>query len=82
MVQFSLSLLLTSHVSVCYSLFLSDAVAVVGLERTFYTVTEDVDVVEVCAIVEYVDPCPISFPFEVILSTRDGSAGSHSSSFF
>ena len=51
-------------------------VAVVGLEMTFYNVSEDVGVVEVCAIV--ISPntsCPISFPFDVRLSTRDRSAG-------
>ena len=43
---------------------------------TFYNVSEDVGVVEVCTIVyEPVGDCPISFPFEVMLSTRDGSAG-------
>ena len=49
-----------------------------GLERTFYNVTEDVDVVEVCAIVysPTID-CPIAFPFDVRLSTRDDSAGKH-----
>ena len=49
-----------------------------GLERTFYQVSEDVGVVEVCAIVYEPNgnlACPISFPFEVNLSTGDGSAG-------
>ena len=53
-------------------------VAVVGLERTAYTVTEDVVVVEVCAIVYSPSPnntCPINFPFDVRLSTSDGTAG-------
>ena len=52
--------------------------AVVGLEKTFYNVSEDVGVVEVCAIVYMptID-CPIAFPFDVSLSTRDGSAGKH-----
>ena len=52
--------------------------AVVGLERTFYQVSEDVGVVEVCAIVYSPDgtiPCPIAFPFDVSLSTNDNSAG-------
>ena len=52
--------------------------AVVGLERTFYSVSEDVGVVEVCAIVYQPDSgitCPITFPFDVSLSTLDGSAG-------
>ena len=52
--------------------------AVVGLERTLYSVAEDVGVVEVCAIVysPTID-CPITFPFNVSLSTIDGSAGKH-----
>ena len=51
-------------------------VAVVGLEKTFYSVSEDVGVVEVCAIVysPTID-CPIAFPFDVGLSTLDNTAG-------
>ena len=52
--------------------------AVVGLERTLYQVSEDVGVVEVCAIVYRPDgnsPCPIDFAFDVSLSTNDNSAG-------
>ena len=47
-----------------------------GLEKTFYNVTEDVGVVEVCAIVYMptID-CPINFAFDVSLSTDNGSAG-------
>ena len=47
-----------------------------GLERTLYSVAEDVGVVEVCAIVysPTID-CPIEFPFNVSLSITDGSAG-------
>ena len=51
---------------------------VVGLERTFYRVMEDVGVVEVCAIVYRPDrgnTCPITFPFAVRLSTTDDTAG-------
>ena len=50
--------------------------AVVGLEKTFYSVSEDVGVVEVCAIVysPTID-CPIAFPFDVGLSTLDNTAG-------
>ena len=49
-----------------------------GLEKTFYNVTEDVGVVEVCAVVysPTID-CPIAFPFDVRLLTRDGSAGNN-----
>ena len=59
----------------------TNAVAVVGLERTFYDVLESVGVVEVCAIVYQPDggiTCPIAFPFNVSLSTRDGTAGNGS----
>ena len=50
--------------------------AVVGLERTFYQVSEDVGVVEVCAVVR--NPtivCPIAFPFNISFSTADTTAG-------
>ena len=47
-----------------------------GLERTFYQVSDGVGVVEVCAIVHSpVIDCPIEFQFNVTLSTLDGSAG-------
>ena len=47
-----------------------------GLERTFYSVPEDVGVVEVCAIVYSPNiVCPINFPFDVSLSTSDNTAG-------
>ena len=49
-----------------------------GLERTLYQVSEDDGVVEVCAIVYEPNgnlDCPITFPFEVSLSTGDDSAG-------
>ena len=50
--------------------------AVVGLERTFYSASEAVRMVEVCAIVysPTID-CPISFPFAASLSTSDNTAG-------
>ena len=47
-----------------------------GLERTFYNVSEGVGVVELCAVVYEPDiVCPIEFPFDVRLSTDDGTAG-------
>ena len=50
-------------------------VAVVGLEQTFFRVSENVSLVELCANVSSpVVDCPIKFPFEVNLSTRDGTA--------
>ena len=55
--------------------FLSSA-AVVGLEETFYRVSEGVGFVEVCAIPNGNLACPIDFAIEVDFSTSDGSAGS------
>ena len=50
--------------------------AVVRLDRTLYQVSRDVDVVEVCAIVySPMSDCPIEFPFDVTLTTLDGSGG-------
>ena len=55
-------------------------VAVVGLERTFYQVSDGEGAVEVCAIVR--DPaaimCPIAFPFTIGFSTANGTAGNTS----
>ena len=52
---------------------------VVGLEQTFFRVSENVGVVELCAILlsfaETVIDCPITFAYEVSLSTYDGTAG-------
>ena len=57
------------------SLYNIPPVACVGLEQTFFRVSEGVDVVELCASVSSpVVDCPIKFPFEVNLSTRDGTA--------
>ena len=66
--------LINDHIYYTHHTFTSEAV--VGLERTFYSVSEDVGVVEVCAIVysPTID-CPIAFPFNVSLSTSEGSAG-------
>ena len=48
----------------------------VGLEEFFYQVSEDVGVVEVCAVVNNANiSCPINYSFEVEISTKDGSAG-------
>ena len=51
--------------------------AVVGLEETFYNVSENIGVVEVCVVVHQPvsGGCPISFPFNVSLYTLDGTAG-------
>ena len=48
---------------------------VVGLERTIYQVSEDVGVVEVCAVVYHPSgDCPITFPFNIALSSKEVSA--------
>ena len=60
--------------------FINLAGAVVGLEQTSMSVSEDVGVVELCAVVLFPRiSCPISFPFEVRLSTAAGTAGKKSS---
>ena len=56
--------------------FISPSEAVVGLQTTFYTVSEDQGEVRVC--VEVSSPnrnCPIEYPIDVLLSTGDDSAG-------
>ena len=50
--------------------------AEVGLEKTFYQVSETDGVVVVCVVIYEPDiSCPIEFPFDVMLSTIDGNAG-------
>ena len=62
--------------SYCESTIVFSSVAVVGLEDTFYMVSEGVGFVEVCAIVYHlVFECPIDFNFDVDFSASDGSAG-------
>ena len=46
------------------------------LARIFYAVRENVGLVELC--VNVLSPtidCPITIPFQVVFSTRDGTAG-------
>ena len=63
----------TSHFISClltdYLLIPSEAT--VGLERTLYSVNEDVGAIVVCVIVYSPEtpPCPIAFAFNVSLST-------------
>ena len=46
-------------------------VAVVGLEQTFYSTSDDGGAVEVCIVVYMPDiNCPIKFPFNISLSTE------------
>ena len=48
----------------------------VDLEKTFYEVSEDDGAVEVCAIVYSPNiTCPISFSFNVRISTSDNISG-------
>ena len=50
--------------------------AVIGLES--FTVSEDVGVVELCALVFEPDiDFPIEFPFTVVLSSTDRTAGTY-----
>ena len=50
--------------------------ATVGLEQTFFRVAENEGYVELCANVSFPEiTCPIEFPFNVSLSTADGTAG-------
>ena len=52
------------------------AASLVGLDRTLYNVSEQMGMVEVCAIIySPVIDCPIAFPFDVRLSSTNGSAG-------
>ena len=47
-----------------------------GLDPTFFDVSENVGHVQLCAVVSEPDiTCPIKFPFEVELSTSDETAG-------
>ena len=46
----------------------------VGLERTFYNVSEGNEPVEICAIVVYPDiMCPVKFPFNLFFSVIEGT---------
>ena len=61
-----------------HTCIIATPVDVVGLERTLYQVSEDVGVVEVCAIAYHPNSnisCLINFAFDVNLSISDGSAG-------
>ena len=47
-----------------------------GLEQTFFRVKQGAGYVELCASVSFPEiTCPIEFPFDVSLSTADGTAG-------
>ena len=59
--------------------FFFNTVAVVGLERPVYNVSESVDFVEICIIVTSpVTSCPTPYPFTLTLSSSDDSAGTSS----
>ena len=70
----SLSHIDTTCVYILFHTFTSEAV--VGLENTFYEVSEGAGVIEVCAVVysPSID-CPIVFPFNISLSTINNTAG-------
>ena len=54
--------------------------AVVGLEKTYYPVSEDtIGGIEICVTVNSSSvECPIEFPFAVTLTAIDGTAGTYS----
>ena len=50
--------------------------AMVGFESSQYSVRENEGVVQVCAVVQHPEVnCVINFPFNILLSVSDGSAG-------
>ena len=50
--------------------------AVVGLKKTHYQVSENIGDIKICVILEgSSDDCPIEFPFAVVLTAIDGTAG-------
>ena len=53
--------------------------AVVGLEKTFYTVAEENLMIDVCVVVKNPEDedeeCPVAFFFDLVVSTVNGSAG-------
>ena len=49
--------------------------AVVGLEMTSYITREDSVMIEVCGVLDLNLRCPVSFPFNILFATADGSAG-------
>ena len=66
-----------SHLGLAISYPLSP-VGMVGLEDTFYRVSEGAGFVEVCAVVYMPDntvSCPIAFEFTVYLSNNEFTAG-------
>ena len=59
-----------------YTYYFISPGAVVGLEETFFRVSENIGLVELCVNVSFPGiECPIEFPFNVRLSTRNGIAG-------
>ena len=55
----------------------------VGLERTYYSVSEGDGTLQVCAVVS--DPsgtCPIDFTFTVVIEIREDSAGKYNTKPF
>ena len=69
----------TIDIIIMTKFFFFNTVAVVGLERPVYNVSESVHFVEICIIVTIpVTSCPIPDPFTVTLSSSDDSAGTSS----
>ena len=53
--------------------------AVVGLEKTFYRISVEDEMIEVCVVVKNPDyegeECPVASSFDIVISTVDDSAG-------
>ena len=50
-------------------------VAVVGFQKERYRVSEEEKEINVCVVIKSQAECPVSFSFELTLSTVEGSAG-------
>ena len=65
------------YVCVCVVYLATEAV--VGFEESMMTVSEDDETVQVCVKIFSPDPdvvdCQVAFPFDLIMTARDGTAG-------
>ena len=60
----------------CYNLFVSATAVEVGLDKSSYSVREDVGHVEVCVVVTSpTSGCPVAYNFSVLVVNLAGSAG-------
>ena len=53
--------------------------AVVGLEKTLYKISEEDEMIDVCVVVKILnyedEECPVASSFDIVISTVDDSAG-------